>query len=205
MYLHAQLKSYLLILQNIRHLGVFLVLIGMVAEQFGSRVVYGCRLIPLHQSCFGMRVARTLRSFLGSIYRNSLIPATGFREPRTWAVTSNGDSDVDWNGRNRGDWSGFDDVELNHSQTEAGWRIKSSKVLAEVHNNPFRIDWYKVNSDESLGPQIMSDRVTSAYLIENRTGATRHYLQRNDADKFFGLGDKTGPNPKNLSASFRCK
>ena len=134
-----------------------------------------------------------LRFLTTSIIRVCLIPATGFREPRTWAVTSNGDSDVDWNGRNRGDWSGFDEVELNHTQTEAGWHIKSSKVLAEVHNNPFRIDWYKVNSDESLGPQIMSDRVTSAYLIENRTGATRHYLQRNDADKFFGLGDKTGP------------
>ena len=81
-----------------------------------------------------------LRFLTTSIIRVCLIPATGFREPRTWAVTSNGDSDVDWNGRNRGDWSGFDDVELNHSQTEAGWRIKSSKVLAEVHNNPFRID-----------------------------------------------------------------
>ena len=91
-----------------------------------------------------------LRFLTTSIIRVCLIPATGFREPRTWAVTSNGDSDVDWNGRNRGDWSGFDEVELNHTQTEAGWHIKSSKVLAEVHNNPFRIDWYKINSDESL-------------------------------------------------------
>lgn len=134
-----------------------------------------------------------LRFLTPSLIRVRLQPAAGFREPKTWAIAPHSGIDVGWQGREREDWSGFENVKLSHSRNAYGLCIASSKIAVQVHQQPLRIEWNNVNTDETLGPTILSDRGTSAYLYEKRTGATRHYLLRDADDKFYGLGDKTGP------------
>jgi alpha-glucosidase len=154
---------------------------------------------PWEKTTFGARTTLEdtsqfeLRFLTPSLVRVCLQPAAGFREPRTWAIAPRSGIDVVWQGREREDWSGFENVKLSHSKNTSGWCIASSKMTVQVHQRPLRIEWNSVKTDKTLGPTILSDRGTSAYLYEKRTGVTRHYLQRDDADKFFGLGDKTGP------------
>jgi alpha-glucosidase len=46
---------------------------------------------------------------------------------------------------------------------------------------------------DGQGRTAGQDRGTSAYFTSPRTGAVRHYLQRDRAERYYGLGDKTGP------------
>jgi alpha-glucosidase len=128
--------------------------------------------------------------FLGpSLARVTLKPASGFKEPRTWAISplAAGEStaDVRWEGRERAEITGFDlqnGVVNENTITNAG-------LTATLSLHPLRVTW----SNTQTGEIIASDRATSAYLSERRTGAVRHYVTRNIEDRVYGLGDKTGP------------
>jgi alpha-glucosidase len=113
----------------------------------------------------------------------------GFREPRTWSVAPLPAADMPWEGRERASLEGFQRPTV---QTVEGDRLASSALAVQLlggGDQPLRLVW----SDATTGQIYQSDRTTSAYLSERRTGLVRHCLERDPREHYFGLGDKTGP------------
>jgi alpha-glucosidase len=131
-----------------------------------------------------------LRFLSESMARVTVTPTAGYREPNTWSI-SPAQQDVPWQGRSRDDVSGFATPTVHHHQTDQLQTASTGKLSVTLHTQPLRLVWHWQTGD---APQVVvSDRWTSAYLSDKRTGAVRHYIQRDDAEKFYGLGDKTGP------------
>lgn len=128
--------------------------------------------------------------FLGpTLARVSWVPATGYREPRTWAIVGHNGDDVPWEGRTRSSLEGFQRPSLTtHGEHGLGTARLSVECLAAA-NGPVRLVW----RDVGTGHVVLQDRVTSAYLREQRTGLVKHSVVRDPADRYYGLGDKTGP------------
>ena len=115
-------------------------------------------------------------------------PATGYREPRTWAIAPLPGPDVPWSGRQRDDSTGFSRPAAQLSQQPGQVSLRTGKLSVTVHTHPLTLAW-----QDSQGRVFTRDRATSAYFESRRTGAMRHYLQRDRAERYYGLGDKTGP------------
>ena len=121
----------------------------------------------------------------------------GFREPATWAIAPTAGEDVPWQGRLRDSLAGFSRPSLtvrNLSATDSNSAPSLETtdlrvtLAAGVAGTP-RLIWQA----PTTGQVYMADRATSAYLASKRTGAIRHCVVRDPADRYFGLGDKTGP------------
>ena len=126
-------------------------------------------------------------------------PAAGYREPRTWAIapqsavtTTNATApvvqDVAWAGRARDDLTGFSRPPAQFSQSADGLTLATAALSVTLRLDPLALSWH-----DALGRPLLSDRQSAAYLHSRRTGAVRHYLQRDRAERYYGLGDKTGP------------
>ncbi|MEN9538657.1 MAG: hypothetical protein RLZZ126_892 [Pseudomonadota bacterium] len=123
------------------------------------------------------------------LFRVRIQPVGGYREPRTWAIAPLKGADVDWHGRPRDDLAGFGCPQPNAMQAPDGSVTLSTGILS-VTLNPatLTLSWQGADGDI-----LASDRATSAYMSSTRSGGVRHYLERDPADRYYGLGDKTGP------------
>ena len=121
-------------------------------------------------------------------------PQDGYREPNTWAIaplTAPTPNDIPWQGRHRDDLSCFAAPTVAHQHSQGLQTLSTPCLRVELHMQPLRLVWHwQHNGQDEV---VLSDRSTSAYLSDKRTGGLRHYIQRDDAEKFYGLGDKTGP------------
>ena len=115
-------------------------------------------------------------------------PAAGYREPRTWAIAPQPGVDVPWQGRERDDLSGFGHPGVLVSERGADLCLRSDALSVTVRLDPLALTW-----ENPQGHVLARDRGTSAYCASARTGAVRHYLQRERDERYYGLGDKTGP------------
>jgi alpha-glucosidase len=123
-----------------------------------------------------------------TLFRVRYRPAGGYREPRTWAIAPMTGQDVAWSGRERDDLSGFSCPEIEASEKAGGVTLATGDLSVTLNTTPLTLTWH------GKGGQVLaSDRSTSAYFASPRTGAVRHYLHREPGDRYFGLGDKTGP------------
>jgi alpha-glucosidase len=119
-------------------------------------------------------------------------PKAGYREPRTWSIAPVAGQDVPWQGRERDDLSGFQRPAVTHSPTASDTQLQTARLRARLlagEGQALRIEWSCTRS----GHTLQSDRATSAYLHEQRSGLLRHCVQRDPKEHYFGLGDKTGP------------
>lgn len=130
-----------------------------------------------------------LRFLSASMARLSLRPALGWREPRTWAIAPEPGRDVPWEGRSRDEDSSFAPPPLQAFDAEGIPGMDAGALAVTLQHAPLRLRWTAGRG----GPLLAEDRRTSAYLRSERTGAVRHYLQRDPAERYHGLGDKTGP------------
>ncbi|MGY0195308.1 glycoside hydrolase family 31 protein [Leptothrix sp. BB-4] len=127
-------------------------------------------------------------------------PAGGFREPRTWSIAPVGSGnkrpDVPWQGRERASLDGFERPTVSARTDAEGRPVLATDALAvTLHGavgQPLRLVWREPSADGLSGRVFQSDRTTSAYLHERRTGLVRHCLERDPRDRYYGLGDKTG-------------
>ena len=115
-------------------------------------------------------------------------PASGYREPRTWAIAPEPGVDVPWQGRARDDLGGFREPKVHVSGQDPEVRLRSDALSISVRLDSLALTW-----QDAQGAVLARDRVTGAYCASARTGAVRHYLQRERAERYYGLGDKTGP------------
>jgi alpha-glucosidase len=121
-------------------------------------------------------------------------PESGFREPRTWAIAplpaGASTQDVPWQGRERESLSGFERPTVTALAGTAS--LQTSRLRLTLQGDakqPVRLNWHCAQT----GQLLMQDRYTSAYLHERRTGLVRHCVQRDPSERYYGLGDKTGP------------
>jgi len=114
-----------------------------------------------------------------------LTPPDGLREPRTWMVAPGG-SDVPWEGRDRLDVTMFPRPRFDLDEGDH-IVLRTAALRVTVRLDPFGLEW-------STPPAhcFAADRATHAYACA-RGGAIRHYMRRAPTDRYFGLGDKTGP------------
>lgn len=122
-----------------------------------------------------------------SMFRVRYQPRSGYLEPRTWAIAPSG-QEPPWSGRARDDLSGFSCPKAQVSEQVGAVTLKTAAMSVTVSLNPLVLQWH-----DAKGMPLLSDRATSAYFVSQRTGAVRHYLQRDRAERYYGLGDKTGP------------
>lgn len=121
-------------------------------------------------------------------------PASGFREPHTWAICPVAGEDVPWQGRPRDSLAGFQRPAVQPWQAVDGTAqgLRTAQLAVSLQGGagqPVRLEW----SDPATGALYLSDRITSGYLREQRTGLLRHCVTRDQSEHYFGLGDKTGP------------
>lgn len=125
-----------------------------------------------------------------TLARVSWQPEPGYKEPRTWAIAPVAGEDVPWPGRQRASLAGFARPPL--TPTANGQGLQTAKLAVQWtggEGTPVRLEWTQPGSAKVF----QSDRVTSAYLSEKRTGLVRHCVVRDPREHYFGLGDKTGP------------
>jgi alpha-glucosidase len=123
-----------------------------------------------------------------SMFRVRYKPAGGYREPRTWAIAPITGTDVAWTGRARDDISGFSRPAAQVVRTDGGVTLRTGALSVTIAEHPLTLAWH-----DGHDAPLVSDRGTSSYFESPRTGAVRHYLQRERDDRYYGLGDKTGP------------
>ena len=138
----------------------------------------------------GQLAVRFLSPTMARVY---LRPGAGFKEPRTWAIAPVTGQDVPWHGRHRDDMAGFDIPGTTRWQNGGTSVLATAQLSVALHTGPLRLAWAIGASASNPGKPLASDRATSAYLRDGRTGAVRHYLSRDTQEYFYGLGDKTGP------------
>ena len=108
------------------------------------------------------------------------------KEPRTWMVAPAG-VDVPWEGRDRLDVSVFERPAFAASARADEVTLETSALSLAMRLDPFGLRWTFDNRT------FAADRPTYAYQWSERSGVVRHYTTRGSSDRFFGLGDKTGP------------
>ena len=143
-----------------------------------------------HSAQFAMEGGASLniQALEASMVRVTFKPATGYREPRTWAIAPDAGKDVSWTGRERADISGFSRPTASVKQANDAVILCTDALELSVQANPLTLTW-----KDAQGRPLASDRVTPSYFHSQRTGAVRHYLQRERGERYYGLGDKTGP------------
>ena len=115
-------------------------------------------------------------------------PAAGYLEPRTWAIAPEAGVDVPWEGRQRDDLQGFTRPAARVQQQAGQVTLQTDALSVTVKPGELNLSW-----QDGAGRPLFGDRATSSYFASQRTGAVRHYLQRDRAERYYGLGDKTGP------------
>ena len=123
-----------------------------------------------------------------SLVRVRMRPRAGYREPRTWAIAPQAGQDVDWKGRLRDDVRGFSRPAARVVQDESRLTLSTAQLTLSLQKNPLVLRWR-----DASGGLFASDRPTSSYFASERTGGIRHYMERQRGERYYGLGDKTGP------------
>jgi alpha-glucosidase len=108
------------------------------------------------------------------------------KEPRTWTVAPGG-VDVPWEGRDRLDTSAFPRPDFSVAQSDDEITVTTSELTLAIALRPFGLRWM---SDEKT---FAADRSTYSYQWSERSEVIRHSMARTLTDRFYGLGDKTGP------------
>ena len=109
------------------------------------------------------------------------------RLDRTWMVPAHGMGDVPWEGRDRLDESAWPVPEIAREETDERVVLTTKALRVEITLAPFGIAWALPD-----GTVFACDRASHPYLFAERGTSFRHHLTRDPADRYYGLGDKTG-------------
>lgn len=153
----------------------------LIAASFAGRIDGGAR--------FAFDSGWECRIFVlaEDLVRVLFLHPDGLREPRTWMVAPNG-ADVVWEGRDRLDVTAFGCPPFDLEASEQAVVLQTAALRVGVTLQPFGLEWSTPGK-----PRFAVDRPTEAYQWSRKSGALRHYMVRVPSDRYFGLGDKTGP------------
>ncbi len=105
--------------------------------------------------------------------------------PRTWMVPAHGSADVPWEGRDRLDESAWPGAEREQAEDAAAIVITTKALRLRIALAPFALSWALPD-----GRVFARERATHATSLGAK--AIRHAFARDERDRFYGLGDKTG-------------
>ncbi len=108
------------------------------------------------------------------------------RQPRTWMIPAPGVADVPWEGRDRMDEDAWPVPSITRG--DAGLTLATPQFGVRIGLDPFRLQWLRPD-----GQVFLQDRPGMAWMFARRGTAVAHYLARHPGDRYYGLGDKTGP------------
>ncbi|HEY2751210.1 glycoside hydrolase family 31 protein [Phenylobacterium sp.] len=123
------------------------------------------------------------------IIRVLFCPPGGLTGPRTWAIAP-GAEDVPDAGRDRLDATGFSAPDFDLHESAERLVIATKRLRLTVRLAGLFLDW-EMAEGEAWAP-IARDRRTQAYNFGWWGAEPRHYLVRDPAERYFGLGEKSG-------------
>jgi alpha-glucosidase len=135
----------------------------------------------------GWRARITLPA--GRYGRLTFVPPGGYREPRTWAIAHG--RDVPWEGRSRDDATGVEPAKIALVDHAGMLELRGGEVAAHVRLEPFGVTWRMRVGDDLVDAAM--DRSTYAYAVSTSGTRIVHSATRDAHDRYYGLGDKTGP------------
>lgn len=123
------------------------------------------------------------------LLRIAVLPSKGLAVDRTWMIAPEGDTP--WEGRQKLAMDGFPGIAVAPLDgDEAGF--SANDVRVRLSGDPLRLEIDRRGSDGSWRT-LLADRATGGYAVADGGRVTRHYQNRPDTDRHFGLGDKSGP------------
>jgi alpha-glucosidase len=127
----------------------------------------------------------------GHTGRFTLLPPDGFREPRTWALDPDGAFPLE--GRRRDALFAPDTTALASRDGDV-LVLAGAHLRARIALEPFAVTWQQLDA-QGQWQFCCGDRDESyAYGVSARSGTLTHWQKRDPGqDRYFGLGDKTGP------------
>ncbi|OYX01988.1 MAG: hypothetical protein B7Z14_04700 [Bosea sp. 32-68-6] len=119
----------------------------------------------------------------------------GLVMPRTWSISPEiawaGDPDpID--GRDRLDVSGFPGVPFSVDEDEAAITVETAWLRVRIRRSPLMLDWQVRSAPDAPFESVLKDRPSHAYAFDRRSNRFRHYLVRDERERFYGFGDKSG-------------
>lgn len=106
---------------------------------------------------------------------------------RTWTVLEPGADDTPWEGRDRMDESAWPVPEFTVEEAAAGLLLRTAALTLDIALDPFGLTWKLPD-----GRIFAADRKHGHEFARKRPELA-HHMARHAADRYYGLGDKTGP------------
>ena len=125
------------------------------------------------------------------IGRFGLVPPDGWREPRTWALDPSGAYPHQGVARDAVHPPRAD-ARVEHDAAQGTLLLSGAGLRARVTLDPFHVVWEQQDA-QGAWHWCCGDRDSYAYAVSPRSGTLHHWQRRDAADRYFGLGDKTGP------------
>jgi alpha-glucosidase len=157
----------------------------------------GARLIATEGSRVEIGLDRGFRLALffldRQLARTLVTRPEGLRMPYTWSLSPELAGDDPLDGRDRLDLTGFPRSPIIAiAETDASITIETSLIRVEVRCSPLALTWsFRSTEKESFRP-VLQDRQTQAYQFERDGPGFIHYLARDPAEHYYGLGEKSG-------------
>lgn len=153
------------------------------------------RLLSAQDGCIELALAHGWRARVAlvaeGIGRFGLVPPDGWREPRTWALDPTGAFPREGVLRDAV-YPPRADVTLAHDAARGAWTLADASLRARVVLDPFHVVWEQRDA-KGTWQWCCGDRDSYAYAFSPRSGTLFHWQRRDASDRYFGLGDKTGP------------
>jgi len=109
----------------------------------------------------------------------------------TWTITP-GDTNLPFEGLSRQLMKPFSCPRYDYAENEKTIEITTSKLKLIVEKEGFYLTWFQMNANGEF-VQVLTDRQTQSYKHQiSANHPTCHYLQRDEKEMYFGLGEKTG-------------
>jgi alpha-glucosidase len=155
-----------------------------------------------HAAEFSLEDGHVLRIAIlsGDLARVTLLPASGFPVDRTWMVAPEGDTPHE--GRSRVGDAGFACPAAKLESADGEHRVSSGDIRVRVIGDPLRLVFERRDAGGTFR-SVLADRESAAYVRADESRRLRHYQTRDLDERYFGLGDKTGPLDR-AGRRFRC-
>jgi alpha-glucosidase len=115
------------------------------------------------------------------------IPAGGFRQDRSW-MTLGGREDLPWHGRDRLAPESGPIPPFAVEEAEGHVILKTEALSLDIALAPFAMRWRLPD-----GTSFAADRASRAHAFGRHRPSLLHAMARHAEDRYYGLGDKTGP------------
>ncbi|MBI3503294.1 MAG: alpha-glucosidase [Proteobacteria bacterium] len=155
-----------------------------------------------HAAEFSLEDGHTLRVAIlaGDLARVTLLPKSGYPVDRSWMVAPGGDTPPE--GRPRAGDAGFACPPATLETVDGEHRVAAGDIRVRVTGEPLRLVFERRGADGDFRA-VLSDRESAAYVRADEGRRLRHYQARDTDERYFGLGDKTGPLDR-AGRRFRC-